>query len=99
MKKESSSPLSPDQYARLARLSALPDDDIDTSDSPAVLDWTGAKRGLFYTGAAASDQTAVSLDAKVVDWFEGNAASDEDFESNINRVLSEHIAEQIRKAS
>jgi hypothetical protein len=26
----------------------LPDDAIDTTDAPEVLDWSGAKRGLFY---------------------------------------------------
>lgn len=29
-------------------LQELPDGQIDTSDIPEVLDWTGARRGLFY---------------------------------------------------
>ena len=37
----------PDMAILLA-LAALPDDTIDTSDIPEVLDWSGAKRGLLY---------------------------------------------------
>ena len=29
-------------------LQELPDDQIDTSDIPELLDWTGARRGVFY---------------------------------------------------
>ncbi len=29
-------------------LQELPDDQIDTSDIPELLDWTGARRGLFH---------------------------------------------------
>jgi hypothetical protein len=33
---------------QLAALAALPDAAIDTSDAAEMLDWSGAKRGLFY---------------------------------------------------
>ena len=36
------------QLAELQALHELPDDQIDTSDIPELLDWTGARRGLFY---------------------------------------------------
>jgi hypothetical protein len=42
----------------------LPDDVIDTSDIPEVRDWTGVKRGLFFTGPG--DKVAIGLDADVV---------------------------------
>ena len=32
----------------LAGLVALPDDAIDTSDIPEILDWSRAERGRFY---------------------------------------------------
>ncbi len=99
MKKESSSPLNQEQHERLKRLAALPDEAIDTSDAPEVMDWSGAKRGLFYSGASIDDEVAVAVDARVVDWFQSNSESDEDFKSRINRVLKEHIAEELRKAS
>ena len=98
MEKESLNTLTPVQYARLERLAALPDESIDTADIPEVRDWKGAKRGLFYTGPVPGDQIAVGLDAGVVDWFESHAPAGEDFEGAINRVLSEHIAEEMKKA-
>lgn len=43
--------LTDEQKAELDALEALPDDQIDTSDIPETLDWSGAKRGLFYRGS------------------------------------------------
>jgi hypothetical protein len=48
MKKEASKRLTREQLAELKSLAALPDSAIDTSDAPALLDWSDAKRGLFY---------------------------------------------------
>jgi hypothetical protein len=48
MKKGASKPLTLRQSAELASLAALPDDAIDTSDAPEVLDWSAAKRGQFF---------------------------------------------------
>lgn len=42
--------LTDEERAELDALEALPDDQIDTSDIPETLDWSGAKRGLFYQG-------------------------------------------------
>jgi len=97
MKRESSSRLSPEQLARLERLAALPDEAIDTSDVPEVRDWTGAKRGLFYAGPG--DKVAIGVDSDVVEWFRSHAPAGEEYEEGINRALSQHITEQMRKAS
>lgn len=99
MKRENSSHLSPEAVARLQELAGLPDEAIDTSDAPEVRDWTGAKRGLFYAHPSSGDQVAVGLRAGIVEWFSNHTEAGEDLESNINRVLSEHIAEQVKKAS
>jgi hypothetical protein len=40
--------LKPEQLAELKSLADLPDDSVDTSDAPELLDWSGAKRSLFY---------------------------------------------------
>jgi uncharacterized protein (DUF4415 family) len=97
MKTENSSKLSSEQFARLERLSALPDDAIDTSDIPEVRDWTGARRGLFYTGPG--DKVAVGVDAELVSWFRSHTPAGEELENGINRVLQEHITQKRRKAS
>lgn len=99
MKRENSNPLNEEQMARLERLSALPDDEIDTGDIPEVRDWTGARRGLFYSRATPADRVAVGVKSEVLDWFERNAEPGDDVEECINHVLSAHIAEKVRKAS
>lgn len=35
------------QKAEIEPLAALPDEEIDTSDIPEILDWSGARRGMF----------------------------------------------------
>jgi uncharacterized protein (DUF4415 family) len=97
MKTENSSKLSPEQFARLERLAALPDESIDTSDIPEVRDWTGAKRGLFYTGPG--DKVAIGVNADVVAWFRSHSPAGVEYEKRINRVLVKHITEEKRKAS
>ena len=43
--------LTQEQHAELDALARLPDDQIDTTDIPETVDWSGAKRGVFYRGA------------------------------------------------
>ena len=40
--------LPPDVQAQIRALEALPDDEIDTTDAPEILDWSDARRGVFY---------------------------------------------------
>ena len=96
MKTEPSSHLSTEQLARLERLSALPDEAIDTTDIPEVTNWTGAKRGLFFTGP--EDKVAVGLDSDLVGWFESQSSSGEESETRINQALRAYVREQATKA-
>jgi len=41
--------LTPAQRTELKLLDACGDDQIDTSDACELLDWSDAKRGMFYT--------------------------------------------------
>ena len=47
MKKEISD-LTPEQQQEIAALAALPDEQIDTTDAAETVDWSQAKRGVFY---------------------------------------------------
>ena len=47
MKKEMTE-LPPDVQAEIRALEALPDDQIDTTDASEILDWSDARRGVFY---------------------------------------------------
>ena len=99
MKRENFNRLSPEAIERLEKLARVPDEAIDTSDAPEVRDWTGAKRGLFLNRPNETDQVAIGLSAGIFDWFRDHAQPGENPEATINRVLREHIAEEMKKAS
>ena len=42
------SDLTSEQQREIAALVAMPDEEINTDDIPEVLDWSRAKRGVFY---------------------------------------------------
>ena len=77
--------MTPEQRAELKSLSALRDDAIDTSDVPELLDWSGARRGLFYRPV--KQQLTLRLDADVVAWFKSHTTSNEGYQTGINRAL------------
>jgi uncharacterized protein (DUF4415 family) len=94
MKKGASKRLTRGQLAELKSLAVLPDDAIDTSDSPEVLDWTGAKRGLFYRPV--KQQLTLRIDADVIAWFKNHITSTEGYQTRINRALREYVEGQVR---
>ena len=40
--------LPPDVQAQIRALEDLPEDEIDTTDTPEILDWSDARGGVFY---------------------------------------------------
>ena len=94
MKKGTSRQLTREQLAELKSLADLPDDSIDTSEVPEILDWSGAKRGLFYRPV--KQQLTLRLDADVVAWFKNHTTSDEGYQTRINRALREYVQGQAR---
>jgi uncharacterized protein (DUF4415 family) len=91
--------LSPEQLDQLARLAALPDDQIDTADIPEAPaeNWVHARRGLFYRPI--KQPVTIRLDADVLAWFKEHAAGG-GYQTEINRVLRRHVAEtEKRRAS
>jgi hypothetical protein len=49
MKKRHSNPVSPSVQAEINALAALPEDKINTGDSPEAKSWDNAKRGMFHS--------------------------------------------------
>jgi uncharacterized protein (DUF4415 family) len=96
MKKGTSKRLTREQQAELKSLAALRDDDIDTSDAPELLDWSGAKRGAFYRPV--KHQLTLRLDGDVVAWFKNQATSDEGYQTRINRALREYVQEHASRS-
>ncbi len=95
MKKGASKRLKAKQVAELTALAALSDDAIDRSDAPEVLDWSEAKRGLFYRPV--KQQMTLRVDADVIAWFKAQATSKEGYQTRINRALREYVKGQARK--
>ena len=96
MKKAVSKRLSSAQQAELKALAVLPDGSIDTSDAPELLDWSGAKRGLFYRPL--KQQLTLRLNSDVVAWFKGHTTSSEGYQTRINRALREYVQGQGTKS-
>jgi uncharacterized protein (DUF4415 family) len=92
MKKGASKRLTPKQRAELKSLPALRDDAIDTSDARELLDWSGAKRGLFYRPV--KQQLTLRLDSDVVAWFKSHTTASEGYQTRINRALREYVQGQ-----
>ena len=89
MKKATSKALTRARKADLETLDALPDDGIDTSDIPEVLNWPDAERGLFYRPV--KQQITLRLDADVVAWFKRRAPGGRGYQTAINRALRQHV--------
>ena len=96
MKKGASKRLTREQRAELKSLASLRDDAIDTSDAPEILDWSRAKRGLFYRPV--KQQLTLRLDVDVIAWFKNHTTSDEGYQTRINRALREYVQEQARRS-
>ncbi len=96
MKKGTPKELTEEQKAEIKALAALPDEEIDTSDVPEILDWSGAKRGLLYRPV--KQQITLRLDADVVAWFRANAPDGRGYQTEINRVLREHARRALSHA-
>ncbi len=88
--------LNAEQLDQLARLAALPDDQIDTADIPEapVGNWVHARRGDLYRPL--KQPVTIRLDADVLTWFKDNAASG-GYQTEINRVLRHHVAEAAKR--
>jgi uncharacterized protein (DUF4415 family) len=88
----SRSKLSPEQRAELAKLAAMPDNAIDTSDIPEAPaeNWLYARRGELYRPL--KQPVTIRLDADVLRWFKEHAASG-GYQTEINRVLRRHVVE------
>jgi uncharacterized protein (DUF4415 family) len=63
--------------------------------APKVLDWSDARRGLFYRPV--KQRLTLRLDADVVAWFKSHARPDEGYQTSINRALREYVQGQAKK--
>ncbi|MDE0207015.1 MAG: BrnA antitoxin family protein [Candidatus Tectomicrobia bacterium] len=85
------------QRVDLQSLQEMSDDQIDTTDIPEILDWTGAKRGVLKRPV--KQQITLRLDADVISWFKAHAQGGRGYQIDINRALREHVLRCQRKAA
>lgn len=76
--------LTEERRKELARLDALPPDQIDTSDIPELTDeqWASAVRGRFYRPI--KQQITARLDADVLAWLK---AGGQGYQTRMNAIL------------
>lgn len=84
--------LSPEFQGQLDRLTALPDDRIDTTDIPEISAeaWHNARRPGLYRPL--KQPVTLRLDADIVAWFKDHS-QDLGYQTEINRVLRRHVVE------
>ena len=88
--------LTQQQKDDLERLRNMPDEEIDTSDAPEILDWSGAVRGMFYRPV--KQQITLRVDADVVAWFKEHAGENgRGYQTEINKALREHVVREERE--
>jgi uncharacterized protein (DUF4415 family) len=80
------------QAKELAALSALPDEKIDLSDLPEVLDWSGAVVGKYYRPIKKS--LTIRLDADVLAWLKAQGRG---YQTRINRLLRVAMESRARR--
>lgn len=87
--KNTLSKLTDEQREEISALKELPDDSIDTTDPPETLDWSMARRGVFYRPV--KQQITLRLDADIVAWFKKHARDGRGYQAEINRALRRHV--------
>ena len=78
-----------DVQEQIQALEALPDDQIDTTYAPEILDWSDARRGVFYRPV--KRQITLRLDADIIAWFKAHARNGRGYQTDINAALREHV--------
>ena len=85
-----------DVQEQIRALEALPDDQIDTTDAPEILDWSVARIGVFYRPV--KQQITLRLDADIIAWFKARARGGRGYQTDINGALREHVHRTARPA-
>lgn len=83
------------QNRELKALSALPDDEIDTSDIPELPPraWKNAVRGRFYRPVKLA--VSMRLDADVIAWLKKHGKG---YQTRANRILRQHMLADSKRA-
>ena len=88
--------LTEERRKELAKLDALPADQIDTSDIPELTDeqWASAVRGRFYRPM--KQQITARVDADVLAWLK---ADGQGYQTRINAILRRAMMAELDRRS
>lgn len=89
MKKTTSKPLTAGRRAELDAVAVMPDDKIDTAKMPEQVDWTGAKRGMYFRPL--KKQITLRIDADLIEWFRQHTTSDAGYQTRMNEALRDYV--------
>jgi uncharacterized protein (DUF4415 family) len=89
--------LPPEQIARLDALARRSPDEIDTSDIPEMPDTAVLYSRGGQVFRPIKQPVTIRLDADVLSWFKDHAG-DKPYQTEINRVLRQHVADAKRRA-
>ncbi|MGB9241833.1 MAG: BrnA antitoxin family protein [Candidatus Acidiferrales bacterium] len=84
--------LSRKQKKELRTLAAKPDSEIDLTDIPEIVDWSGAVVGKFYRPIKKS--LTIRVDADVLAWLRSHGKG---YQTRINQLLRAAMNTRARK--
>lgn len=93
MRRKSTKRLTKEQRKDLVALARMKESDIDLSEMPEVLDWSGAEIGKFYRPR--KRPVTIRLDEDVVAWLKGYGRG---YQTKANLLLR-HAMESLAKRS
>ena len=79
--------LSREQKRDIAAIAAQKEEDIDLSEMPEIVDWSGAEIGKFYRPPKKS--VTMRLDQDVLDWLKGYGKG---YQTKVNLLLRHAMA-------
>lgn len=93
MSKANKQPLTTQEETALAKLSVMPDEQIDYSDIPSATpeQWREAERGRFYRPV--KQQLTLRIDADVIAWYKSQGRG---YQTRINEILRQAMQEEIK---
>ena len=83
-----------DVQEQIRALEALPEDQVDTTGAPEILDWSDARRGVFYRPV--KQQITLRIDADIIAWFKASARDGRGYQADINGALRKHVQRMAR---
>jgi len=85
------------QKRDIRTIAAKRDEDIDFSDAPAVVDWSGAEIGKFYRPT--KKPVTMRLDSDVIEWLKADGRGYQTKANWLLRQAMTHLSEGTRTAS